>query len=295
MAGIAVGMQQVIDDVLAAEIDAEGLVDDDLDARDGEVGQIDEKDACSAVEHSSERLAPPVDGPASAAAAGPAGAGSFVSMSQLDGVPLFFARGVPPRPQSFSVEPRFRDILVETVKTVRFRAPSSFGRLKRITSAGVLVSKPGFHGRGRAFDHDAWTFEHVDIRPIKHDHAAPTLERRQRYWALAALIRSHSAFVLHGEYNAAHTDHIHQDNGGPRPFTTGSEATVKLVQAICNHIFDRSPKLAIDGGFGSSSQAAAKDAMHRVDLAGDIFDPSQWTRFLLRSGRLGFELSTHGH
>jgi hypothetical protein len=290
MAGTALDMQQVIDDVLAAESDAEGGVEDVLDGRQGEVDGIDEKDACSAIDGSSDLVGLVAD-EASASAAAPAGAGGFVSISQLDGVPLFFARGVEPRPQTFSVEPHFRDILIQTVKTVRFRAPASFGALKRITSAGTLVAKPGFHGLGRACDHDAWAFEDVDIRPIKQDHAASALDRRQRYWALAALIRSHSAFVLHGEYNAAHRDHIHQDNGGPRPFTTSSEATVKLVQAICNHIFRESPKLAIDGGFGSKSQAAVKDAMRKVDLAGDIFDASQWTRFLLRSGRLGFELS----
>ena len=282
-------MQQVIDDVLAAESDADGLVDDRLVAGQDELGEIDERSACSEIDGSHVDAA--AEGDSGMAAAGPVAAGAFVSMSRLDGVPLFFARGVPPRPQTFSVEPHFRDVLTETVRTVRFRAPASFGDLRRITSAGVLVAKPGFHGKGRAFDHDAWAFEHVNIRPIDHDHNAPSLARRQRYWALAALIRSHSAFVLHGEYNADHRDHIHQDNGGARPFTTASEATVKLVQAICNHIFDHSPKLTIDGDFGSSSRTAASGAMHKVDLAGDIFDFGQWTRFLLRSGRLGFELS----
>jgi hypothetical protein len=31
--------------------------------------------------------------------------------------------------------------------------------------------------------------------------------------------------------------------------------------------------------------------MRRVDLPGDVFDNAQWHTFLLRSGRLGFELS----
>jgi len=285
-------MQQVIDDVLSAESDVAGLVDDQLVVGQDEVVETDEQSACSAIDSAHLDAVP--EGDASVAAAAPAGAGGFVSMSQLDGVPLFFARGVEPRPQTFSVEPHFRDLLTETVKSVRFRAPASFGDLKRITSAGVLVHKPGFHGKGRAFDHDAWAFEHVNIRPIAHEHNAPSLHRRQRYWALAALIRSHSAFVLHGEYNPDHRDHIHQDNGGPRPFTTSSEATVKLVQAMCNHIFDHSPKLTIDGGFGPLSSGAAAEAMRKVGLAGDIFDFGQWTRFLLRSGRLGFELSMRG-
>jgi hypothetical protein len=214
---------------------------------------------------------------------------TFLRVSELDGVPLFFARGVPPRPQTFSIEPDFARVLTRTVKTVRARAPESWGELRRITSAGALVAKPGLHGLGRAFDHDAWAFEHVQIQPIAGDHAAASLAKRQRYWALAALMRSHCAFVLHGEFDAAHRDHIHQDNGGPRPFTTSSKATVKLVQAICTHIFGQA--LIIDGAFGPKSQAATATAMRRVNLAGDITDPAQFRRFLLRSGRLGFELS----
>ncbi|HWM09247.1 MAG TPA: hypothetical protein VNO82_07875 [Solirubrobacteraceae bacterium] len=284
-----VSLQQAIDGVLAAESE----LDDDRhdDAPDLEPGDdTAEVLACPAVEPESE---PPLLAAAEAGAS-IAMAGSLLTVGRLDDVPLFFARGVDPRPQSFPIEPGFLAVLERTVRTVRARAPESFGRLERITSAGAFVNKPGFHGKGRAFDHDAWKFQHVNIRPIARDHVAPELAKRQRYWALAALMRSRSAFVLHGHFDAAHQDHIHQDNGGPRPFTTGSEATVKLVQAICNHIFGRLPELEIDGAFGPKSQAAATDAMHRVDLAGDITDPGQWKRFLLRSGRLGFELSmTH--
>ena len=270
--------EQLLDGVLAAELDDD--LDDDLEvAADHDVAEID---AC-----------PPEDAPEGilAAAAGSLSAdGAFIRTDELDGVPLFFARGVPARRQPFSIEPGFHKVLLRTLATVRARAPQSFGELTRITCAGVLVAKPGFHGLGRAFDHDAWEFEHVRIRPIARDHVSPSRAKRQRYWALAALMRSRSAFVLHGHFNAAHEDHIHQDNGGPRPFTTGSEATVKLVQAVCNHIYGAS--LAIDGAFGSKSQAAVTAAMQRVNLAGDISDPAQFKRFLLRSGRLGFELST---
>jgi hypothetical protein len=268
--------EQLIDGVVAAELD------DDLD--DGLEIVVDdhvtEADAC-----------PPEDAPEGilAAAEGPLSAGAMVRISKLRGVPLFFARGVPPRPQTFSVEPGFLKVLELTVDTVRKRAPESFGDLKRITCAGILVAKPGFHGLGRAFDHDAWAFEHVNIRPIAGDHAAPSLAKRQRYWALGACMRARSAFVLHGHF-PGHGDHFHQDNGGPRPFTTGSDATVKLVQAVCRHIYGK--PIAIDGAFGPKSKAAVKAAMQSVGLAGDVFDEKQFRRFLLRSGRLGFELST---
>ena len=139
-------------------------------------------------------------------------------------------------------------------------------------------------------DHDRWTFEHVEIAPIEHDHVASSLAVRRRYWALAAIMRSHSAFLLHGHFNADHADHLHHDNGGPSGFTTDSPATVKLVQAICRHIFGKT-EVTIDGDYGPKSKAAVAAAMSKLELTGDISDPSQFTRFLRRSGRLGFHLA----
>ena len=105
-------------------------------------------------------------------------------------------------------------------------------------------------------------------------------------------MRSHCAFVLHGHYNAAHEDHIHHDNGGTRPFSTSSEATVKLVQAVCNHIYGE--RLAIDGAFGENSREAAERAMAKAHVEGPISELEAWKQFLRRSGRLGFKLSMQG-
>jgi len=289
MAEPHVDVEQVIDGVLDAERDADDVVDDT--EQHGELAQTDkageaaEAGACGALDGLPEEQRVPDLGDDALAVAG------LVTVADLDGVPLFYARAGAPRPQSFAIESGFRDVVVATVKSVRFRAPQGFGALVSITSAGAFVNKPGAHGLGRAFDHDAWTFENVDIRPLRRDHAASSRALRQRYWGLAAIIRSRSAFVLHGEYDAAHRDHIHQDNvAATRAFTTGSEAAVKLAQAICKHVYANT-SLAIDGDYGPLSRAAIREAMISVDLPGDIFDNSQWHRFLLRSGRLGFELS----
>jgi hypothetical protein len=290
--GASVEVDEVIDEVLSAEQADADSVEDEVAAGDDQADEIAETEACGPL--NDVALGEQVGEDSGAAGNLVAAAGSLVTVAQLDAVPLFFARGVPARPQSFSIEPGFRDVLVQTIRSVRARTPASFGDLVRITTAGAFVDKPGMHGLGRAFDHDAWTFEHVDIRPIRHDHVAASRAQRQRYWALAAIMRSHSAFVLHGHFNADHEDHIHQDNGGSRPFTTSSPATVKLVQAVCNHIYSESPALDIDGGFGELSAGAVRRAMIKAGLAGDVFDPAQWRRFLRRSGRLGFRLSMHG-
>lgn len=276
-------VELVIADVLSAECEADDVIVDP--GQDGDGTEVYEADACGALDAvTGDQQVPALD---DALAADP----GLVTVARLDGVPLLYARAGAPQPQSFPIEAGFRDLLVATVKSVRFRAPLGFGDLLSITSAGAFVNKPGAHGQGRAFDHDAWTFENVDIRPLSRDHAAASRARRQRYWALAAIIRSRSAFVLHGEYDTAHQDHIHQDNVAPtRAFTTGSQAAVKLAQAVCKHIYAKTD-LVIDGNFGPRSQAAVREAMITVELPGDIFDNSQWARFLLRSGRLGFELS----
>lgn len=271
--------------VIAAVLDAERDAGDAVDEPDQEGADVDEADACGGLDgFDPEDLVPDIDDDLGADT-------GMIMVGRLAGVPLFFARGVAPRPQSFAMSPAFRTMLEATVKSVRFRAPSGFGPLQSITSAGAFVNKPGAHGKGRAFDHDAWTFKHVDIRPLRKDHKAASRALRQRYWGLAAIIRARSAFVLHGEYDAAHADHIHQDViAGTRAFTTSSEASVKLAQAICKHIYGNSG-LAIDGDFGGRSRAAARAAMIKVELPGDISDSGQWERWLLRSGRLGFELS----
>jgi hypothetical protein len=155
----------------------------------------------------------------------------------------------------------------------------------------MLVDKPGMHGLGRACDWDVWTFGNVEIAPLRKDHAASSAKRR-RYWALAALCRSRSSFVLHAEFNAAHEDHIHQDNGGGSVvFNAGSSSTVKLVQAVCNEIFDQQPRLLVDGEFGGKTQDALDAALNVLHLDGSVMDIGTWRRFLRRSGRLGFRLS----
>ena len=103
-------------------------------------------------------------------------------------------------------------------------------------------------------------------------------------------MRSHSAFLLHGHYNDAHADHLHHDRGGSFGFSTASEATVKLVQAICKHIHGATA-LEIDGDYGAKSRAAVTVGMERLHLPDEIEDPSQFKRFLLRSGSLGFQLA----
>ena len=73
-------------------------------------------------------------------------------------------------------------------------------------------------------------------------------------------------------------------------FSTSSESTVKLLQAVLNDIYGTTPKLVVDGDYGSKSKAAFKAALAKVNLSVEITDITLWRQFLRRSARLGFTL-----
>lgn len=217
-----------------------------------------------------------------------AGGLGLVNINNILGVPLFYERGSNPGPRQFPVASSLRPILEAIVKQVQERAPAGFGRLQRISSAGMFVQKPGAHGQGRACDWDRLVFANLKISPIEHQHESPSLAKRMRYWAFGAICRSNCAFVLHGLYNAAHGDHYHTDNFTGVAFNRQSEATVKLLQAILNDIHRHTPRLDTDGDYGQESRTAFGQAMEQLQLTGSIDDVEVWRKFLRRSARLGF-------
>jgi hypothetical protein len=283
-------LEDVLDEALEEEIKADA---DEPTEVGGEAG-ID----AETVEEESEDAAEPdpsfhpdpdevlTEEPAPGPEALPA---NTVTIAAIDGVPLFYERlpsGAAPR--RFTIARSYLPIVEQTVKEVKARVPAAFGPLQRISSAGTFVNKPGMHGLARAVDWDRWTFKNLGIAPIKHEHASPSKAVRRRYWALAAICRANSSFVLHGRYNREHEDHIHQDNGSSVRFAE-MESTVKLCQAVLNDIFGGS--LAIDGHFGGETRTALERAMRKVQLDGNFQDVASWRRFLRRSGRVGFRLS----
>ena len=133
-------------------------------------------------------------------------------------------------------------------------------------------------------DWDRIVFDKVEIAPIRKAHDSGSAADRRRYWAVAAILRSHAAYLLHGEYDAAHRDHLHFDNTGALGFQTSSRASVTLVQAVCNEIHGQSPRLEVDGQYGAKSQQAVNRALTRLKTRGGIQDTTVFRTFLRRSG-----------
>ncbi|HEX6681103.1 MAG TPA: hypothetical protein VF063_10690 [Gaiellaceae bacterium] len=234
----------------------------------------------------------PAGGLAAGGPAVPEPAG-MIRIDNLLGIPLLYqGDALAPKPTSFRLMPSFKPVLEATVRQVQERAPAEFGSLDQIVSLGMFTAKPGAHGRAVANDWDRLRFTNLEISPRNHEHNSPSLPKRQRYWAFAAICRSNSAFILHGFYNSDHENHIHQDTFGRLAFDTGSEANVKLFQAVLNDIFGTTPKLDVDGDFGEKSRGALAKAQQRLGIAGNVTqDVATMQKFLRASGRLGFQLS----
>lgn len=274
----------LVDEILAAEDEAEaagGEADIVVEPRGPADDLLSEEDACGPVEVIEE------------GDDGEEGGLPLDRIGTLGGVKLIYDRGPGgPKETTFPVDHDFAAKLERTLAVIVSRVPDEFGPLRSISSAGMFTDKPdSLHAVGRACDWDMLTFQNVTIAPVRRDHASPDLAVRRRYWSMAALCRSSSAYVLHAKFNAAHEDHIHQDDGAMTAFDAGSPTTVKLVQEICNVIFRTEPRLQVDGDFGQDTRTAVQEALAALGLDGDLSSMTTWRRFLRRSGRLGFRLS----
>lgn len=282
----------VIDELVEEEEEAEAEeTSEDAELPTGDQGELAEGEEEPHPSH--EHLAEPPEEVTSPPMEEAARAAGVVKITEIEGVPLFYERDAAgSRPHEFFVASSFFPVLRATVLQVKRRAPAQFGKPVKITSGGMRVTTSDLmHVPGRACDWDRFTFANVEIAPIDRDHKSQSVKDRRRYWALAAICRSNSCFVLHGEYDANHQDHIHADDTLSPAFNT-KDSTVKLVKAVLNEIFGETPKLPIVSGWDAQAQEAAKRATQRVQLQGDIrTDLDTFRRFLRRSGRLGFKLS----
>lgn len=136
-----------------------------------------------------------------------------------------------------------------------------------IGNVGVTVCKAGMHGLGRAFDltrveMDGWG---VDCNTAWR--ADQSLASQRRYLGVAATCRVHAGTVLTTWYNNDHGNHIHFDDGVP--FTVirpEMRSDTTLVQASCNLL--NSASLAVDGAWGTLTDAAYHALRHKLGLGG---------------------------
>ncbi|MBO0812274.1 MAG: hypothetical protein J2P23_09540 [Microlunatus sp.] len=109
---------------------------------------------------------------------------------------------------------------------------------------------------------------------------------RHRYWALAASLHLHFAYVLTYLYNADHHNHIHIDNGRSgdhlSTFDKDSPTQIQAVQGMLIDIWVK--QLEITGRWDRRTRIATGEVLAGTEAAGTIDDgDDHWRSFLRRT------------
>jgi hypothetical protein len=121
------------------------------------------------------------------------------------------------------------------------------------------------HGQGRAFDLTRVQMHSVAVDCNTSWRSDRSMAVRRRYLGVVACCRLHAGTVLTAWYNAAHTNHIHVDNGVP--FTVvrdGMRSDTTLVQATCNFLMGSG--MAVDGIWGPVTEGGYNELRRRMGL-----------------------------
>ncbi|MDQ0316072.1 extensin family protein [Amorphus orientalis] len=207
----------------------------------------------------------------------------LIRIDQFAGVGIYYdrvrpedygVRGVPIEPfidREFAEETErfFARLFLEC-------AAAGLGEVTAIFTGGVgrdpSVGGQSYHHQNRTFDLDALVFE--DGRKWVAD-SFP--DAPHFYLGIEAVLRKSFGTVLTYDYNRAHQDHIHFDNGEPPGFHTMSKSRVLFLQNSLFYLFDRT--LGRDGVYGPETDAIAGSVLSELNL-GPLSSSDTWTAFL---------------
>lgn len=141
-----------------------------------------------------------------------------------------------------------------------------------------------WHYAGRAFDLSRLAIGGTDLVSCRYDTwgSGATTGRLAGYWALAASLHLHFAYVLTYLYDDAHHNHIHVDNGvsgaGMSTFTGRSRVQNQAVQAICRYLWDR--PVPLTGAWDAATRSGVADILSGLDLTGGLTHQETWQGLL---------------
>lgn len=189
-----------------------------------------------------------------------------------------FPDGRPGAQVEFEASRDFFELLPAWLANLAGAAPSSFGSIHRLISAGFFVNKGAAHGEGRAMDIDEITWGNTILRPKDRQHESSDAEVL-RYLGLDAICRRHFPVVLDGWFNADHADHIHAEGVGTPVLDKGARSATVFCQQTCNRVFGSN--LVVDGRWGDKTQSAMDEAQARTGVSGDLTaDSGAWQQWL---------------
>ena len=143
-----------------------------------------------------------------------------------------------------------------------------------ILSGGVSRSGTGtsYHHRNRAFDFDGLLFTD------QSNWVANTFPQRpQIYLGMEAILRKHFGTVLTYDYNRAHEDHFHFDDGTAVGFKVAAKSHVIFIQNAVAFVYGRS--ISRDGVWGPTTESALRTLRTELGV-GPLSTAGNWLAFL---------------
>jgi peptidoglycan L-alanyl-D-glutamate endopeptidase CwlK len=205
---------------------------------------------------------------------------------ELAGVPVHYDRlgdpfgyGSRGKPHKFFATVDFQEFLEAFFSELWSICP--FGPAEVICSAGAWVNKPGYHGRGKAFDLDCihWGNKVFITKNYNKD--------KQFYLGVESVLRKHLPTVLNYKYNASHEDHFHiQDDGYEIVFLKGSKSATLFVQMVLTEIYQN--MVEIDGIFGQETRGALESVLADLNIDKDLSQRENWLAFLTKTAERAF-------
>jgi len=208
---------------------------------------------------------------------------SLTQIDNLAGTPLFYDRfkkgayGVEAVPMRPYIDDKFGAMCEVCFAEIQSVCTSAGYKIAQIWSGGVGRSGTGksYHHSNRAFDLDALVFED---KPMWVAITFPL--RPYLYLAIEACLRQHFGTVLNFDYNAAHEDHLHFDNGTSVKFKRDAKSHVLFLQHTLEKLFNKSVGSAgIDGVMGGDTEAAMRQTLNELNIGG-LSNKDNWIRYL---------------
>lgn len=208
---------------------------------------------------------------------------ALTRVDRISGLPLYYDRfngnsygrtAVPMRPY---IDANFLAQCTACFDDLKTVLASGEFDITQIWSGGVGREGSGtsYHYKNRAFDLDALIFAD-GTRWVANTFP----ERPFLYLAIEAVLRLHFGTVLNHDYNKAHEDHLHFDNGTAPRFKRDARSHVIFVQYALAKLFNQSVGDAgADGVFGPETEQALNRVRRQLGV-GSLSENENWFAFL---------------
>jgi Uncharacterized protein conserved in bacteria len=204
-------------------------------------------------------------------------------VAELAGIPIFYDRfnedsygeqAVPIRP---FIENGFLQVCQNLFGEMNAVFTDKGYPITQIWTGGVGRAGSGksYHHQHRAFDLDALVF---DGQPMWIADTFP--ERPFLYLAIESILRKHVGTVLNFDYNAAHEDHFHFDDGTSVGFKSHARSHTLFVQHALVKLFNQDIGTAgADGVYGGDTEYALTSVRRQLNIGG-FSQRQNWLAFL---------------